>query len=212
LLFTFGKLPEVFEDENPLLLNYKKMEIYGLSLDIVWVVKDDKSLDRDYKFNVNILEDMRPSVEIALTSIKNYNTKICRSKIPVPKQLLNIQTTVFQTQFQFSDNSFKDLKTNEKKFLEYLIDFGYACKLYDHFAEMKNKIVLEYYLQTAGGYIPENTNDLELLDLKCCRNCIRHFEDNLDTMAVPIPIEQLYIQYALKWLRFNVEKIFPQCL
>jgi hypothetical protein len=100
------------------------------------------------------------------------------------------------------------IESHTKETLEYIVNYGKYCKLYQFIKEDDNQQTLEFMLQTSYHLVKEGKEENKELaspeiEYRSLRHCIRHFEDNFDVMAVQTPIEQIYVHYAIRFLEEN---------
>lgn len=194
-------LPTPMQDDNALKLELEQFKagqmITGGGV-LIMKVKLPSDIIKLIKMEYD--DSVASSIEIAVQSIKKYMD----NQIVFPKSFFE-KDAAFVTKTNVDLAKFEAyIASHTREVFEYIINYGRYCALCQFIKEDSNQQILEFLLETSYTLVKEAKEDTDLvfpeIEYRALRHAIRHFEDNLDVMEVQIPIEEIYVHYAIRFL------------
>lgn len=194
-------LPTPMQDDNSLKLELEQFKTGQTTTGGALIMKVKLPSDTIKSIKIEYDDSVASNIEIAVQSIKKYMS----NQIVFPKSFFE-KDAAFVTKTNVDLAKFEAyIASHAIETLEYIVNYGKHCKLYQFIKEDSNQQVLEFLLQTSYTLVKEaKEEDTDLvfpeIEYRALRHAIRHFEDNLDVMEVQTPIEEIYVHYAIRFL------------
>lgn len=195
-------LPEPLLDDNLIELEFKKLQVNcGPERDALIMGIYDQ--ERKFCFPSSL------NIEAHIKHIKAYSDS--GLTINFPRKFFGLDGT-FISKIKMSDqlvfNFLNYIENHKQETIDHIINYSKYCQLCSIIKAPNNKQATEFLLQTAHELM-KNKNDQASYypkeEYRILRNGIRHFEDNLDVLETPTPIEMIYAHYAIRFLGENID-------